>query len=62
VALADHWWRGKRDEALETALCRRIAEEAREAEWQAFLLLDEIASGITHDADARLAWQTLHAT
>ncbi len=60
VALADHWWRGKRDEALETALCQQIAEETHQAAWQVFLVLDEIAAGITAEADSRLAWQSQH--
>jgi putative nucleotidyltransferase with HDIG domain len=61
VALADNWWRGRRDERLEAAVCRQIADQAREPEWPVFLALDDLAAGITRESDRRLAWQTQHA-
>lgn len=57
MAVADGWWRGKRDDQLEAAVCRWIAEETQAAPWQVFTALDDIAAGITARADARLAWQ-----
>lgn len=62
VGLADTWWRGKRDERLEAAVCRWIAEQTQTAQWQVFTALDNIAAGITARADARLAWQRQFAT
>lgn len=59
VAVADGWWRGKRDDQLEAAVCRWIAEEMQAAPWQVFAALDAIADSITARADARLAWQQL---
>ena len=47
VALADTWWRGKREEQLEAAVCRWIAEQMQLAQWQVFTALDDIAAGIT---------------
>ena len=57
VALADTWWRGKRDEQLEAAVCRWIAQQTQAAQWEVFAALDDLATGITADADLRLAWQ-----
>jgi hypothetical protein len=57
VAAADTWWRGTRDDELEAALCRWMASETPAAAWEAYAYLDDIASSITADADARLSWQ-----
>ena len=57
VALADTWWRGKRDAALEEAICQRIAARTGEPTWRVFATLDDIAAEVTAGADVRLAWQ-----
>lgn len=57
VAVADRWWRGRRDDPLEATIGRWIVGETRAAVWQVFAELDDIAADITSDADARLAWQ-----
>ena len=57
VALADAWWRGKRDEQLEAAVAGWIAQETQDAQWQVFVQLDDIAAELTSMVDARLAWQ-----
>jgi len=57
VALADTWWRGKRDVALEEAICRHIMAHTGEPTWRVFAMLDDIAAEVTADADVRLAWQ-----
>lgn len=57
VKLADTWWRGKRDDRLEAATCRWIEQQTLMAQWEVFAILDDIASDITADADARRAWQ-----
>jgi len=61
VALADSWWRGKRDARLESAVCQTIADKMGEPQWQVFITVDEIAADITAGADARLAWQSQHS-
>jgi hypothetical protein len=61
VAAADSWWRGQRDERLESAVCDRIAKHVKEPEWQVYAAVDDIAADLTADADARLAWQNQHA-
>ncbi len=60
VALADSWWRGKRDHALEAAVSDQIALQTGNAEWQVFIALDDIAAAITAEADTRLQWQAQH--
>ncbi|MEO7001829.1 MAG: phosphohydrolase [Ktedonobacterales bacterium] len=60
VALADSWWRGRRDEALETTICQLIAMQTHTPQWRIFLTLDEIATDLTAEADARLRWQNQH--
>lgn len=60
VALADTLWRGKRDERLEEALSTCIAGCVQQVRWQVFMTLDDIACGITAEADKRLAWQNEH--
>jgi len=57
VALADTWWRGKRDADLEAAVCRWVAAQTLTAEWEAFATVDDLAADVTAEADARLAWQ-----
>jgi putative nucleotidyltransferase with HDIG domain len=57
VAVADRWWRGRRDDPLEATIGRWIAGETQAAAWQVYTDLDDIAADITADADARLAWQ-----
>ena len=51
------WWRGKRDAGLEEAICQRIMARTGEPTWRVFATLDDIATEVTADADARLAWQ-----
>jgi hypothetical protein len=60
VALADTCWRGKRDEALETLVGQWIARHMLEEPWEAFLKLDAMATAITDQAEARIAWQNNH--
>jgi HD domain len=60
VALADAWWRGRRNAALEEAICQRIAAQTGEPRWHVFATLDDMAAEVTADADARLAWQGQH--
>ncbi len=61
MALADSWWRGKRDERLESAVCQTIADQTSEPQWQVFMAIDEIAAHITAENDARLLWQSQHS-
>ncbi|WIG58459.1 MAG: hypothetical protein OJF49_001205 [Ktedonobacterales bacterium] len=58
VVWADNLWRGKRNESLEAAICQEIVRQTNETQWQAFLALDDIATAITADADARISWQS----
>ncbi len=60
VALADHWWRGKRAERLELLIRQRIVHATGTPNWQVFMTLDDIAAEITRDADERLSWQNQH--
>ncbi|HEV2238580.1 MAG TPA: HD domain-containing protein [Ktedonobacterales bacterium] len=61
VALADSWWRGKRNERLEDATCHWIADTTQIPHWQVFAALDDIAVAITSEADSRLEWQNQFA-
>lgn len=61
VALADTWWRGKRDHALDAAICAQIMRQTGKVEWDVFIGLDDIATAITAGADARLQWQAQHS-
>ena len=56
VALADHLWRGKRDNELEGAVATLIAAATGMAVWEVTLKLDEICEGVALDGEARLAW------
>lgn len=38
----------------------RIVAQTHQAQWHVFLTLDAIATGITAEADRRLAWQNQH--
>ena len=63
VALADHIWKGSRDDQLETRVATKLAAAANVSQWEAFAGLDEILTVIAAGADDRLAWQrepTLH--
>ena len=57
VAFADTWWRGKRDDDLEAAVCHWVAKQTQAAQWEVFAALDDLAADVTAEADARLAWQ-----
>jgi hypothetical protein len=57
VAVADGWWRGKRNDQLEPAVCRWMTAATRAAQWQVFATLDDSAADLTSEADVRLAWQ-----
>ncbi len=57
VALADHCWKGSRNEALETMVAGRIAESLRTETWEAFMGLDEIVAVVASRGEERLAWQ-----
>lgn len=57
VALADHSWKGSRNEALETMVAGRIAESLGTETWEAFMGLDEIVAEVASRGEERLAWQ-----
>jgi hypothetical protein len=57
VALADHVWKGARDEELESKVATCIADDLGLAEWEAFLVIDEIMGEIATHGDERLIWQ-----
>lgn len=57
VALADHCWKGSRNEDLESKVAARIAESLGIETWEAFMVIDEIVAGIAIRAEERLAWQ-----
>jgi hypothetical protein len=59
VQLADAVWKGKRSEALESEVVRRMTSTSLPA-WQAFSTLDAILTSLARDADARLAFQARH--
>jgi hypothetical protein len=58
VAATDTWWRGKRNDRLEVALCQCIAAQTKAPAWQIYSTLDDIASALASASDARLAWQS----
>lgn len=55
VSLADRIWKGKRDEDLEAAVCRKIGGTDT-VSWEVYLWLDDLLTRIAAGADARLAW------
>lgn len=57
VALADHCWKGSRNDDLESKVAGRIAESVRVEPWEAFMALDEIVSQVASRGEERLAWQ-----
>lgn len=57
VALADHSWKGSRNEALESMVAGRIAESLGTETWEAFMGLDEIVAEVASRGEERLAWQ-----
>jgi hypothetical protein len=59
VALADHCWKGSRNEALEAMVAGRIAESLEIETWEAFMGLDEIVAEVASRGEQRLAWQRL---
>lgn len=61
VTLADTCWKGKRVPELDEMVARRIAAQTGRAEWDVYLVLDEILQKLSADADQRLAWQATFA-
>lgn len=57
VAFADHIWKGARNNTLEEAIVRQIAQRCNEAFWDVYLQLDEIASELAEGAHERILWQ-----
>lgn len=57
VALADHIWKGSRNETLESKVAGRIAESLGIETWEAFMGLDEIVAEVASRGEERLAWQ-----
>ena len=57
VALADHTWKGSRNDALETMVAGRIAESLGTETWEAFMGLDEIVAEVASRGEERLSWQ-----
>ena len=56
VALADHLWKGVRNEALELALVKFIAS-GRQPDWKVYSLLDSAFASLAAGAEERLAFQ-----
>lgn len=61
VTLADTCWKGKRVPELDEMVARRIADQLGRAEWDVYLVLDDILQKLSADADERLAWQATFA-
>lgn len=57
VALADHCWKGSRNEELESQIADRIADSLGIETWGVFLTLDDILAKLANGADKRLAFQ-----
>ncbi|ADB18478.1 hypothetical protein Psta_3823 [Pirellula staleyi DSM 6068] len=57
VALADHVWKGKRDEHLESLVIAKIAEKTSLEPWEVFATVDEILDEVASLAGARLVYQ-----
>lgn len=57
VALADHVWKGKRNEELEALVVTRIAEKTSLEHWEVFAGVDEILDDVASLAGARLFYQ-----
>lgn len=57
VALADHVWKGKRNEELEALVVKRIAEKTSLEHWEVFAGVDEILDDVASLAGARLFYQ-----
>ena len=55
IALADHIWKGTRDEHLESLVTKTVAELLKISDWEAFVLLDVELERIASDATNRLA-------
>jgi hypothetical protein len=55
VALADKLWKGKRDEALETALALELAAATGRARWDVFTVFDEVAERVAASGSSRLS-------
>jgi len=60
VAWADSLWRGGRPEDLEMRIARTIEQVVGQELWRVFIVLDDLATDIGEDADARLFWQGMH--
>jgi hypothetical protein len=57
VSLADKIWKGKRAADLEQRIVQRLTTANGGQLWETFLSLDDVLTGITEDAEARLAFQ-----
>lgn len=57
VSLADHIWKGKRQEELESRIVAKIAERTGSEAWGVFDCLDQLLVKIAADSEERLAWQ-----
>ncbi len=60
VAWADSLWRGGRPEDLEMRIAQTIAGVVGQEQWRVFIVLDDLATDIGEDADARLFWQGMY--
>jgi HD domain len=56
VMLADHIWKGVRDQHIEDELSSALARATHSAPWEIYLVLDDILVELSGDADQRLAW------
>jgi HD domain len=57
VALADHSWKGSRNEVLESKIAEQIARSVGIETWEAFMKLDEIVAEVASHSEERLASQ-----
>jgi hypothetical protein len=54
VALADHVWKGCRDERLESRTAAVISQQTGQTQWEAFMLLDDLLTTIASRSVERL--------
>lgn len=62
VALADHLWRGSRDNCLENRVLSEITRRTAQARWAGFVKMDDICMQLAADGEARMRWQALGAS
>ena len=56
VAAGDRYWKGARDEALDTMICDHVSKSTGKSSWEVYVALDDVFQEVSKDSSHYIRW------